>query len=263
MNIETQIQQVIQKLEQLEHIIFDQGTLGLSQGRIFVYVQKAKQSLWTFIASDEPVNAVSITGYMIDLYRKQDEVPKLHIVIRTRDAEYVLCSGFETHFSRDVMAAIAQLTPAQAKRPIKIVPTIKEPKPGEKTAQHQPVYANVLLDNRTIQTYRLKKDLSADELFQKAIAVLNGKTVNPPPGLNDKPTPASSTLNQEVEPSPVNWKGFCQQYGISPDQLKAIAHELNLPMGKLNPGQSAALYQEAYNRFANSEKVFSGQDRSQ
>ena len=130
---------LLQRIEQLEKIIFDQGTLGLSQGRQFIYIQKSKTSLWSFIATDTPVEATSITGYIKDLYRKEDDVPKLHIVVRTREAEYVLCSGFETHFSRDVMAAIAQLRPRATEAAFKNYPHgQRNPKQGEKTNRHQP-----------------------------------------------------------------------------------------------------------------------------
>lgn len=236
--------QLIQRIELLERIILDQGSLGLSQGRQFIYIQKTKTSAWTFIATDEPVNATSITGYIVDIYRKEDDVPKLHIVIRTRKAEYVLCSGFETHFSRDVMAAIAQLKPQQLKRPLKIVPTVKEPKPGEKQSNHQPVYANVLLDDQTIRTFQLKKDLSAQDLFQRAIAVLKGKT-------QSNQSKASSALapQEEGKSQPVDWKVFCRQYGVFPEALKELATELGLPQGKLNPTQSAQLYDAAWKKF--------------
>ena len=99
--------------------------------------------------------------------------------MRTREAEYVLCSGFETHFSRDVMAAIAQLTPELAKRPIKIVPTVKESptKPGDGSRGHQPVYANCIsATGSTIRTFQMKQDFTAFELFGKAIAVLSSKS---------------------------------------------------------------------------------------
>ena len=236
--------QLLQHIEELKRMIQDQATLGLGQDRQFIYVQKTKKSLWSFITTDEPVNANSITGYITDLYRKEDEVPKLHIVVRTREAEYVLCSGFETHFSRDVMAAIAQLKPQQLKRPLKIVPTVKEPKPGEKQSSHQPVYANVLLDDQTIRTYQLKRDLSAQDLYERAIAVLKGKTQSSPVKASIAPMPKVEGKSQ-----PVDWKVFCKQYGVFPEALKDLANELGLPQGKLNTQQTAQLYDEAWKRF--------------
>jgi hypothetical protein len=308
------LEHLTQRVQSLEQMIRDQGLLGLTQGRRFIYIQNTKRSLWAFIDTDEPVPAVALTGYVTDLYRKEDEVPKLHVVVRTREDEFVLCSGFETHFSRDVMAAIAQLTPEQAHRPLKIVPCLKELKKAEAEADKtvkKPVYANVLLDDRTIYTGQLKQQLSAEELFAKAQAVLKGITPTLAPGATvtkgaerttspviqsaspssvkptavPRPTPAiakteaplpmvakvetsapvasidsgttaSGTTALEtkspestVKPSAIDWKSFCQQYGILPMALKALAQDLGLPMGKLNANQSARLYQQAYSRF--------------
>ena len=51
--------QLLQHIEELKRMIQDQATLGLGQDRQFIYVQKSKNSLWSFIATDEPVNANS------------------------------------------------------------------------------------------------------------------------------------------------------------------------------------------------------------
>ncbi len=259
---------ILEKLNNIEQLIQDQRSLGFGdagQDRQFIYVKKERTHLWAFIKEDKPITAKSLSGYVVDLYRKEDDVPKLHIVMRTRDAEYVLCSGFETHFSRDVMAAIAQLTPQQAKRPLKVIPTVKEPKPGEaKSNKPQPVYANVLFDDRTLRTFDLKKQFSADELFIKAKLVLEGKAAPrpvakppaldsaPPTDMRDRTVGAPSGGGESVEgvkTETVDWKGFCQQYGVLPEVLMALAEELGLPMGKLNPRDSATLYQAAYSNF--------------
>lgn len=305
------LEHLTQRVQSLEQVIRDQGLLGLTQGRRFIYIQNTKRSLWAFIDNDEPVPAVALTGYVTDIYRKEDEIPKLHVVVRTREDEFVLCSGFETHFSRDVMAAIAQLTPEQAHRPLKIVPCLKELKKAEadvdKTVK-KPIYANVLLDDRTIYTGQLKQQLSPEELFEKAQVVLKGTrsvstamaTTKSVEGKSVEGTrPTSSVLKsvstsatglktaESLHPEPVtakpsvpalvatveksaplasiagelppsestvtslaiDWKSFCQQYGILPMALKALAQDLGLPMGKLNANQSARLYQQAYAKF--------------
>ena len=261
MTPEDRLIQLQRQVLQLEQMILDQGRLGLSQGRTFIYVQKSKQSLWTFIATDEPVPASSITGYVIDLYRKEDEVPKLHVVIRTQDAEYVLCSGFETHFSRDIMAAIAQLKPIQLKRPLKFIPSYKEPKPGEKQGKHQPVYANVLFNDQTIRTYQFKRDYSADELFKRARSVLRNSQIHkgesfdasdskpegtPEPSL--PPIPPLKSLTPESQTS-VDWEAFCETYQVEPGELKTLALDLGLPLAKLSPNQNAQLYDAAWKKF--------------
>ena len=277
------------QVQTLEQIILDQSTLGFTHGRRFIYIQNTKRSLWSFIADDEPVKAVALTGYIVDLYRKEDEIPKLHIALRTREEEIVLCSGFETHFSRDVMAAIAQLTPEQAHRPLKIMPCLKEVKKRSEGADgsiKKPVYANVLLDDKTLYTHKLKQRFNADELFEKAQEVLTGKRVTPSTvqhtpasqpqvSLPKIPQSQSSQAKSSQAKSPqgdapvtkvapikrpkpeiletqvdsVDWKAFCRQHGVLPGVLKALAQELGLPMGKLNPSQSATLYQQAYARF--------------
>lgn len=253
------IQTLQLQIQELKQIIQDQGTLGFTQGRRFIYIQNTKRSLWSFIANDEPVDAVALTGYIIDLYRKEDEIPKLHIAIRTREEEFVLCSGFETHFSRDVMAAIAQLTPQQIRRPLKIMPCLKEIKKADQIKDagvKKPVYANVLLDDKTLYTYQLKQKLSADELFVQAQTVLHNGAIShqsipsKPQAVNakaiakPKSTPSSASSHKAVD-----WKAFCCQYGVLPGALKALAQELGLPIGKLNTQQSATLYQHAYSRF--------------
>ncbi|MCM1981685.1 hypothetical protein [Lyngbya confervoides] len=291
------LQLLLRKVEHLEQQIYDQGTLGFTQGRRFIYIQNTKRSLWSYIDTDEPVNAIALTGYIVDLYRKEDEVPKLHVAMRTREEEYVLCSGFETHFSRDVMAAIAQLTPDQLRRPLKIIPCLKDVKKagqeGDKSIK-KPVYANVLLDDKTLYTSALKQRLSAEDLFMQAQAVLQGKakaatiaapvpasaqrSAQPPqdsaPARTDSPTlggsgapsdpwgnrPQPTAAVHDVQApaaktTPINWKGFCQQYGILPGALKALAQELGLPMGKLTASQSARLYQQAYSRFVRGTAV--------
>lgn len=254
------------QVKHLEQLIQDQGTVGLTHGRRFIYIQNTKRSLWNFIADDEPVNAVALTGYITDLYRKDDEIPKLHVVVRTREEEFVLCSGFETHFSRDVMAAIAQLTPAQAHRPLKIIPCLKEIKTRNASLDQsikKPVYANVLLDEQTLYTHKLKQQFSADELYVKAREVITGQPETSAEGRHpiaqgtepvsmmrsSNTTPTSPQSSTAPASESVDWKAFCQQYGIFPGVLKSLAQELGLPLGKLNPRQSALLYQQAYSRF--------------
>lgn len=259
------LQSLTAQVKHLEQIIRDQGTLGLTHGRRFIYIQNTKRSLWSFIADDEPVKATALTGYIVDVYRKEDEIPKLHVVMRTREEEYVLCSGFETHFSRDVMAAIAQLSTAQAHRPLKIMPCLKDVKmrgDTENKSIKKPVYANVLLDDQTLYTHKLKQKLSADELFAKARHVLNGISDSSPAPIKSNAVPSqppiaitrSAQTDQgktapEVLSESVDWKAFCRQHGIFPGVLKDLAQELGLPLNKLNPRQSALLYQQAYSRF--------------
>ena len=254
----------------LNRLMLIQGCSGLTDGRRFIYIQNTKRSLWSFIADDEPVKAVALTGTVIDLYRKDDDVPKLHVVMQTREGDYVLCSGFETHFSRDIMAAIAQLTPEQAKYPLKVVPCLKDVKRAgaqENNSLKKPVYANVLLDKQTLYTHKLKQKFSADELFLQAQEILRGK----PQSVTEKPvikqaspvqdahiTPAEMTVTSASKlpvstMDSVDWQAFCRQHEILPGVLKALAQELGLPMDKLNPRQSAMLYHQAYARFVGVE----------
>ncbi len=227
-------EQILAKLNRLEQLILYHGMLGFSGGRRFVYVQSTKQGLWSDIATDEPITAKALTGYLLELHRKEDTVPKLHVTIKTRDEEVVLCSGFETNFSRDIMAAIAQLSPEQIAAPIKVVPQlIEKPKKG------QPYVAgNVIsvLDDRVIYTQHVKAQNNADQLFVKAQAKLSPQ----PPKLKAvAPAPKSE---------PVDWKALCQQYNILPPVIKAIACELGLPERDLNAAQSARLFHALQSR---------------
>ena len=58
----------------------------------------------------------------------------------------------------------------------------------------------------------------------------------------------SETTGMQVES--VDWKGFCRQWhNVQKQALISLAKELGLPMGKLDPRQSALLYHQAYSRF--------------
>lgn len=249
--LEKQLKKLQSQVSHLQEMILDQGRLGLSDGRKFIYIKKEKKCLWRFIADDEPIYQKAITGYVIDFYRKEDETPKLHVVLRTQEAEYVLCSGFESHFSRDILAAIATLKPHHLRRALKIVPSSKDapqPKQGEKTI-HMPVYANVLLDDKTIKTYQMKSQYTAQQLYEMAKVVLTNSAVRT--GLGDSTAIAKPKSHDDSLPPIVDWNDFLDQLGVSGNQFRAFAVSKNYPASSkdLTPEQSRKLQQLALEHF--------------
>lgn len=280
----SEYQQILAELREIKTRLKYQNRLGLSGGRKYIAIEADKKSLWHYCDDDgTPVEATILTGYIKRIKRKEGDYPKLHIFIEA-DYDYVLVSGFSTHFSRQAMAAIASMSPQQLALPVIIKPDTGND--DGKTKGKKPVFCNIIQDGRTIRSGQFGTR-DADELYQMAIAVLeSGNTVNPskgmaskpkprqvatqatakipPPGLDDdaslppippmkenEPVSASGggAVETGVQVQSVDWKAFCKQHDILPEVLKALAQELGLPMGKLNPRQSAYLYHQAYARF--------------
>ncbi|WP_341528481.1 hypothetical protein WKK05_03815 [Nostoc sp. UHCC 0302] len=104
--------------------------LGLHSdaGSCKVYCNRHNKSLWYTLSNDEPVaiTQTALTGYLRELkFEKSDrngeEKCKLLISIQA-DKLYILESGYDTHFSKSILAAVALLTPQQLYSPVTIQP---------------------------------------------------------------------------------------------------------------------------------------------
>ncbi|MEM9137330.1 MAG: hypothetical protein AAGB01_08280 [Cyanobacteria bacterium P01_F01_bin.42] len=252
----------------------------MSGGRKYIAIEADKKSFWHYCDDDgTPVEETILTGYIKRIERRDGDYPKLHIFVEA-DYEYVLVSGFSTHFSRQAMAAIASMSSGQLSLPVVIKPDLG--KDDAKAKGKRPVFCNIIQEGHTIRSGQLGTR-DAEELYEMAIAAFQGdkaakpkltevpsvptkRTVRKPssplptasnaPSLDLPPIPpmktpsmVTSQSKSRVKTESVDWKAFCQQHGIFPGVLKSLAQELGLPMGKLNPSQSAKLYTAAWNRF--------------
>ncbi len=91
-----------------------------------VYCNRSNGFLWYTLANGTPVEIKqsALTGYLRELkfervMRRGKEVCKLCLNIEA-DGMYLLESGYDSHFSKCVLSAIALLTPEQLRQPITI-----------------------------------------------------------------------------------------------------------------------------------------------
>ena len=214
-----EIQMLRQEVAVLRSEVLQQPTLGLNNGREYIIIERDKAALWHRFENDQPVpiHFQVLKGYLKDIAYVEKEFPKLHIFIAA-DKEYVLVTGFETHFSREILAAIASLSPEDLTDPVLIKPDMG--RDSSESRRHKPVFCNVIHRGRVVKPAALR-DLDIQQLFQRACAVL-GK---------------------------VDWKQVCRDLKITPEQLKAVAEELHLPPGKLTPSQTVQLNQAVYRTY--------------
>ncbi len=223
--------------------IRQQSTLGFSNGRDYIIIERDKNILWHRFENDEPVpiKAKVLKGYIRRVLYVDKEYPKLHVFVEG-DREYVLVTGFETHFSRELLAEIATLTPEDLTHPVIIKPDM-----GEGESKHKPVFCNVIHQGRTVKPETLR-NLDIQQLFQRAEAVLRGDSQPPIRASVPRRLP---TPRMHLAPSPtaVDWKKVCCDLNITPQELKAVARNLDLPEGKLTRSQSGKLYQAVHQRY--------------
>jgi hypothetical protein len=100
-----------------------------------IYANRSNNCLWYTVRAGEvqPIAHSALTGYLQDLKFEQVErrgkpVTKLMTYLKG-DRLYCVESGYDSQFSKGLLAAIAQLTPAQLTHPITLMP-----QPGEDDA---------------------------------------------------------------------------------------------------------------------------------
>ena len=117
-----------------------------------IYANRSNNCLWYTVRAGEviPIAHSALTGYLQELKFEQVErrgkpVTKLMTYLKG-DRPYCIESGYDSQFSKGLLAAIAQLTSAQLTRPITIIP-----QPGEDDAV---LFCRVLLNAEpVIATY--------------------------------------------------------------------------------------------------------------
>ena len=126
----TQQQQLLEKI--LSALSKPQLGLHNDAGICKIYCNRQHSSLWYTLTNGEPipVTATALTGYLKELRFEQTERRgKLcHKLIATIQADrvFLLESGYDTHFSKGMLAAVALLAPRQLLQPITI-----QPQPGD------------------------------------------------------------------------------------------------------------------------------------
>lgn len=244
-SLHQEIKTLKQELSVLRSQLGQQLTLGFNNGRNYIIIERDKGFLWHRFEDDQPVPIKEklLKGYIKRVAFIDKEYPKLHVFIQG-DREYVLVTGFETHFSRELMAAIASLRPEDLMYPVIIKPDTGSEE-GESKSKHKPVFCNVIHRGHTVKPGSLR-NMDIQQLFQRAEAVLKGDRVTQSTQL---PSRVQQTKPAAQIPQFVDWPGVCQDLGISSGQLKAVAKELGLPHGKLSRSQAGQLYQAVYGRF--------------
>ena len=120
-----QNQLLIQILDRLK-----QPKLGLVEtpSTLWIYANRSNNCPWYTIRDGEasPVLQSALTGYLSELKfekveRRGKETIKLQAFIKA-DRPYCVESGYDSHFSKGLLSAVAMLTPEQVKQPITIAP---------------------------------------------------------------------------------------------------------------------------------------------
>ncbi|PZD71914.1 hypothetical protein C1752_04344 [Acaryochloris thomasi RCC1774] len=255
----------------LQTEVRQQPTLGFSNGRDYIIIERDKNILWHRFDNDEPLPIKSkiLKGYIRRVAFVDKEYPKLHVFIEG-DREYVLVTGFETYFARELLAAIGTLKSEDLAHPVIIKPDTGS---DDSKSKHKPVFCNVIHRGRTIKPGTLR-DQDIHQLLKRAEAVLKGDIATVKQGHpatsqgNVTQFPASQPSavlpklpqmpSKAVKPAqpaatqaqnPVDWIKVCRDLNISKQQLMAVARSLKLPHGKLDRAQSARLYQAVYEQY--------------
>lgn len=267
-SLSQEVHSLQQQLHKLQIAVRQQSTLGFSDGRDYIIIERDKNLLWHRFENDEPVPIKSkiLKGYIKRVAFIDKEYPKLHVFIEG-DREYVLVTGFETYFARELLAAIATMKPEDLAYPVIIKPDTGN---DDSKSKHKPIFCNVIHRGRTIKPGALR-DQDIEQLLKRAEAVLKqSDTVmvgdRPQSSVTSLPAPSQPTAPPElpqmrampVPPTPVaptvaqsavDWIKVCRDLNISKQQLIAVARSLKLPHGKLDRAQSAQLYQAVYERY--------------
>lgn len=134
-----------------------------------VYCNRSNGCLWYTLANGTPVEIKqsALTGYLRELkfervMRRGKEVCKLLITIEA-DRNYLLESGYDSHFSKCVLSAIALLPPEQLHQPITISPA-----PGDDDAV---LFARIYLGADYIKA-PYSQDTNFREVAKQAISAV-------------------------------------------------------------------------------------------
>ena len=116
------LQQILAKL--------DKRQLGLHDGAeaIRIYANRSNGCLWYTVTDGNvtPITQTALTAYLTDisfpkLERRGRETVKLQAFLQG-DRPYIVEAGHDSNFSKGLLSAVAQLTPAQLQYPLTIAP---------------------------------------------------------------------------------------------------------------------------------------------
>ena len=150
--------------------------LGLHSdaGSCKIYCNRQHGGLWYTLSNSEPsaVPQTALTGYLKELRfenteRRKKETCKLLITIQA-DRTYILESGYDTHFSKCILAAIATLTPQQLYSPITL-----QPQPG--TTDENVLFCRVWVESELVMA-SYNEQTEWRQIWEQALAVT--KTAN-------------------------------------------------------------------------------------
>lgn len=112
----------------LDHLKQPRLGLGDAPASVKIYANRSNGCLWYSFQDGvvSPIAAAALTGYLTDLKfeeveRRGRSIWKLLTHIRA-DRPYIIESGYESHFSKGLLMAIASLTPEQAQQPLTLYP---------------------------------------------------------------------------------------------------------------------------------------------
>lgn len=143
--------------------------LGLhdNAGTVKIFCNRSNGCNWyTFNnGTVNPVNSTALTGYLKNLEfqkctRRDKETWKLLTTIQA-DRTYILESGYDSHFTKSLLSAIASLTPDQLLTPVTI-----SPKPGDDDVV---LFARVWIGSEYIKG-EYSQDSDFREIAKRAIA---------------------------------------------------------------------------------------------
>ncbi len=144
--------------------------LGLHSeaGSCKIYCNRQHGGLW-YTLNGEPsdVPQTALTGYLKELRfenteRRKKETCKLLITMQA-DRTYILECGYDTHFSKSLLTAIATLTPEQLYSPITLQPT-----PG--TSDESVLFCRVWVGSELVMA-SYNEQTNWQEIWEQALAV--------------------------------------------------------------------------------------------
>lgn len=125
-------QQIAQQnvlLQQLIGLLRQQQTLGFGESPRprFIYCNRSNNCLWYWLNDARevvPIAETALTGMIEKLEFKQVErrgkdTWKVHLHVKA-DCRYVLEAGYDSNFSKSLLAALATLSPQQLQQPVTI-----------------------------------------------------------------------------------------------------------------------------------------------
>ena len=126
-------ERMIHELQAIRKALEGSQPLGFGKKAqpVYVFVKHSPESLWysrdKAVGENVPIAERDLTGYLVNLWRfeRRDDatgevVPKLMVQVHA-DQKYVIQSGFETNFSKSLLAGLLELEVTELKSPLTLV----------------------------------------------------------------------------------------------------------------------------------------------